>query len=100
MMGDLAAEFLRRHPEIRGVAACGGDTAVALCRSLGAAGEYPLEEVIPLAVYGKLVGGGRDGLPIITKGGMIGGEDTLIRCRDYLIHRIWEEEHPWRKTDL
>lgn len=92
LMGDLAAGVILSHPEIKGAAACGGDTAIALCRSLGAKGEYPLEEVIPLAVYGKLAGGARDGLPVITKGGMIGDEDTLIRCRDYLYRRIWKEE--------
>lgn len=92
LMADLASKVILRHPEIRGVAACGGDTAVALCRSLGAKGEYPLEEVIPLTVYGKLAGGEKDGLPMITKGGMIGGEDTLIRCRDYLYHQILKGE--------
>ncbi len=92
MMGEVAAGIIRRHPEIRGAAACGGDTAVALCRSLGAKAEYPLEEVIPLAVYGKLAGGTKDGLPIITKGGMIGSEDALIRCRDYLYNRIGKEK--------
>ena len=96
-MASLAARFITEifrlqagrnsmddAPLISGLFACGGDTAVTLCRELGAIGEIPEEEVIPLAVYGRLVGGIADGMPIITKGGMIGDEWTLIRCRDYL----------------
>ena len=47
--------------------------------------------MIPLAVYGKLAGGRMNQVPIITKGGMIGGEDTLVRCRDFL-YRVLEKE--------
>ena len=90
-MADLAARLILEQENIRGLFACGGDTAVALCHSLGAKGEYPLEEVIPLAVYGKLAGGRMNQVPIITKGGMIGGEDTLVRCRDFL-YRVLEKE--------
>ena len=42
-----------------------------------------IDEVAPLAVYGKAVGGMWDGLQILTKGGMIGEEDTLDRMLRY-----------------
>lgn len=83
-LADLSARLLERHRQFGGLFACGGDTALALCAKLEAEGEIPLEEVIPLAVYGKLYGGKADQMPIITKGGMIGDENTLIRCRDFL----------------
>ncbi len=85
ILASLAAAVVERHDEIRGLFACGGDTAAALCRELNCEGEYPLEEVIPLTVYGRLAGGKADSMPVITKGGMIGDEHTLIRCRDFLI---------------
>ena len=83
-MAALAARLVEQSPQIRGIFACGGDTAAALCQKLHAQGEYPLEEVIPLAVYGVLEGGIADGMPIITKGGMVGDRNTLIQCRRFL----------------
>ena len=91
-MAELSSSLITAHSEIKGLFACGGDTAVALCRSLGADGEYPLEEVIPLAVYGRVSGGRADGMPIITKGGMIGDTDTLVRCKEFLYREIIKEE--------
>ncbi|MBO6158269.1 MAG: four-carbon acid sugar kinase family protein [Firmicutes bacterium] len=91
-MADLSASLITTHSEIKGLFACGGDTAVALCQRLGAHGEYPLEEVNPLAVYGRLSGGSADGMPIITKGGMIGDINTLVQCKEFLYREILKEE--------
>lgn len=68
--------------------ACGGDVAIELCRALGATGEYPLQEVIPLAVYGKLADGCAAGMHIITKGGMVGDESTMVLCQQFLYDKL------------
>lgn len=68
--------------------ACGGDVAIELCRALGAAGEYPLQEVVPLAVYGRLADGHAAGMHIITKGGMVGDEDIMVVCQQFLYDRL------------
>ena len=91
-MAALAAEVITAHPDIKGLFACGGDTAVSLCRSLEAKGERPIDEVIPLAVYGRLSGGSKDGMPIITKGGMVGDMDTLVECKAFLYREILKGE--------
>lgn len=39
-------------------------------------------EVVPLAVFGTLNGGVLDGTPVVTKGGLIGEEDTVVACLD------------------
>ncbi|MDE7353963.1 MAG: hypothetical protein K2O06_13095 [Acetatifactor sp.] len=83
-LGDTARRIVAARPDMGGMFACGGDVAVALCDALGAWGEYPLEEVIPLAVYGRLAGGAGDGLHMITKGGMVGDEETMVVCLEYL----------------
>ena len=62
----------------------GGDITEAVCRSLGAGGLALQREVLPLTAYARLVGGLYDGLSIITKGGMVGGAETLMDCIAYL----------------
>jgi len=46
------------------------------------------EEVLPLAVYGKILGGDYDGLPIVTKGGLIGDSDAITNCINHLFKKI------------
>ena len=62
--------------------------AIELCRALGATGEYPLQEVIPLTVYGKLADGSAAGMHIITKGGMVGDESTMVLCQQFLYDKL------------
>lgn len=57
----------------------GGDTAMGVCRSLGAVGIYLETEVLPGVVLGRLVGGPCEGLPVITKAGSFGEEDVLCQ---------------------
>jgi D-threonate/D-erythronate kinase len=40
--------------------------------------------VVPLAVCGSLVGGPWDGLPIVTKGGLVGDAGTTVACLTHL----------------
>jgi hypothetical protein len=40
--------------------------------------------VVPLAVAGSLVGGPWDGLPVVTKGGLVGDAGTTVACLDHL----------------
>lgn len=51
---------------------------------LGATGIEILEEVVPLAAYGKMIGGVKPGLHIISKGGMVGDKDTMKDCIEKL----------------
>lgn len=87
-MAEAAKEILIRDKRYCGIFACGGDVAVEVCRAVGAAGEYPLKEVIPLAVYGRLAGGMCDGYHMITKGGMVGTEETMIECKKFLQEKM------------
>lgn len=89
-MARTAKRILAEDSGYGAVFACGGDVAVEVCRALGACGEYPLDEVIPLAVYGKLIGGDFDGYPIITKGVMVGDASTMVDCLRYLQKKMTE----------
>lgn len=74
--------------KIGGMYASGGDVSVAICERLGISGFDVKNEVIPLAIYSRLTGGERHQMPIVTKGGLVGQQDTLFMCLDYLKSEI------------
>lgn len=78
------AGMLLSSPAVTGLYTTGGDVTAAVMRSVGAVGMEIAKEIIPLAVGGRLVGGRCDGLPTVTKGGLIGDSDTATQCLDYL----------------
>lgn len=76
---------------IGGLFTSGGDITLAVMEELKGAGIEVKDEVLPLAVYGRLVGGDFSNTPIITKGGLIGEEDAIIKCSDYMLTKISTE---------
>lgn len=76
---------------IGGLYTSGGDVTVAVCKELEAAGIAVKDEVLPLAAYGRIVQGEYDHMPIITKGGLVGEANALIKCVDYLLTKISTE---------
>jgi uncharacterized protein YgbK (DUF1537 family) len=60
----------------------GGETAIAVLRTLGAGGLSLAGELEPGVALGTLVGGPLDGLGLVTKAGGFGDADTLVR--------VWE----------
>ncbi|MEN0642944.1 four-carbon acid sugar kinase family protein [Alkalicoccobacillus gibsonii] len=58
----------------------GGDVTASVC-ALGRANGISLkDEVMPLAAYGTFEGGYFDGLPVVTKGGLIGDKKAIYEC--------------------
>ena len=88
----LAAIALRLlgRPELRigGLYTSGGEVTVSTIRTLGGKGFSVRDEVLPLAVYGHLLGGCHPDLPMVTKGGFVGDTTALVRCIDYLFTKI------------
>lgn len=72
------------HSLVDGIFATGGDIAAALFHELGARGLDIEQELVPLAVAGSFVGGPWAGLPVVTKGGLVGDTATTVDCVDYL----------------
>ena len=56
----------------------------SLTTIMNANGITLIDEVAPLTAYGTLIDGEYDGLPIITKGGMIGDIRTIYEAIKYL----------------
>ena len=83
-IAQVLYDLLQKMDErIGGVYASGGDVAAAFCEKLGISGFNVKGEVIPLAIYSHTIGGDHEGLPVITKGGLVGREDTLMQCMEY-----------------
>lgn len=88
-IAEVVAQVLKKEKSpISGLYGSGGDVMVSITRRLKGSGVVLKDEVEPLAVYGKLVGGLADGLPLITKGGFIGNDNTLVHCIDYLVTKV------------
>lgn len=79
----LAKEILARC-EVTGLVLTGGDTALAVCRILGASAVALLDEIVPGVPSGRLVDGPYSGLVIVTKAGSFGGTDVFVKVIDYL----------------
>jgi uncharacterized protein YgbK (DUF1537 family) len=56
----------------------GGDTADAVLTSVGGKGIRIRGEIVTGVVQGTLIGGPLEGLPVVTKAGAFGREDTLV----------------------
>lgn len=75
-MGEMAAEVLSQC-SVSGVFVTGGDTALGLLESLGAAGSEILSEVSVGIPMMRLMGGRADGLKMVTKAGTFGSPDAI-----------------------
>lgn len=65
---------------VGGLYTTGGDVTAAVLDALGARGLEVEEEVLPLAVAGALVDGPWAGVPIVTKGGLVGDDRAAVVC--------------------
>jgi uncharacterized protein YgbK (DUF1537 family) len=88
---DVAAALLgeahERGLRCRGLVASGGHMASRLVDALGAQRLAVEREVEPLCPRGTVAGGAWSGLPVITKGGLVGSDETLCTLVDDLWRR-------------
>ena len=81
---ETAVRVLKETQKFEGVYSSGGDITIALLEKLEAIGVEIREEVIPLAAYGRIIGGDFPNLKLVSKGGMVGDEKTIKLC----LHKI------------
>ncbi|ALG14773.1 four-carbon acid sugar kinase family protein [Kibdelosporangium phytohabitans] len=82
-LAEVTRQVLTRH-RIGGLYATGGDIATAITAALDTDGFVIDDEVVPLAVVGRLAGGPFNGLPFATKGGLIGDHTAAVACIERL----------------
>lgn len=73
---------------IAGCFSSGGDVTASLCAVGRANGIELEEEVLPLTSFGYFSGGYLDGLPVVTKGGMIGDQRSIYKSLRFLQTKI------------
>ena len=79
-LAEISRGILLRCPQVKGLFVTGGDILVAVCRALSTPGMQVIDEVEPLAAFGQLIGGDCPGLRLVTKGGMVGNDEAMIRA--------------------
>ncbi|HEX8133137.1 MAG TPA: four-carbon acid sugar kinase family protein [Actinomycetes bacterium] len=91
-LGEIVRRCLADRP-VGGLYVTGGDVTVRVMAALGAEGIELEEEVLPLAVAGRLRGGPHGGLPFTTKGGLIGGPLAAVACVEHTrrLARRWRD---------
>ncbi|MBH0156718.1 four-carbon acid sugar kinase family protein [Fictibacillus sp. 5RED26] len=73
------------HYEIGGCFSSGGDVTASLCSVGRAEGIKLKNEVLPLVAYGEFIGGYFDGIPLATKGGMVGDKKAIHTIVKHLL---------------
>lgn len=88
-LAAISRRMIERSPyPIAGCFSSGGDVTASLCAVAGANGIELEDEVLPLAAYGKFAGGFFDGLPVVTKGGMVGDKRAIYESIRFLQAKI------------
>lgn len=87
-LGTIISQVLERvgREKIAGLYTTGGDTMVNVCYQLGVECIEVMDYVIPQADVGRLVGS-YDGLPVVGKGGLTGGDNTACD----IVNRLFKE---------
>lgn len=83
-LAEIAHKLINSNLTFHGIFSSGGDTTIALLNKLEAHGVELLDEILPLAVAGKIINGIADQINIATKGGMIGDEKGIYLCISHL----------------
>ncbi|VBB07687.1 Hypothetical protein LUCI_2952 [Lucifera butyrica] len=78
VLGHIAFELAKKI-QLAGMVLTGGDTAVNVCRALGAGSLEILAEVVPGIPIGRLNGGPFSGMRVVTKAGAFGDDRALIK---------------------
>lgn len=78
---------------LAGLVLTGGDTAIHICRALGAEAIQILEEVATGIPLGKLVGGCCNGLKVVTKAGAFGQEDAFVAALQAIRKDPYKEDN-------
>lgn len=83
-----------------GLVLVGGETCLHFLAALSAVGIRPGGVLEPLMPFGTIVGGPLDGMPVVTKGGLVGSEASLGRAVAHLRDAVQPEISQGLITEL
>lgn len=81
---SVLTKALLASAQVSGLVLTGGETAAAVLRALGCSSFDLGGEVLPGVVWGYIAGGRYAGLPVVTKAGGFGDENTLVEAIRFL----------------
>lgn len=101
-LSGITLEMLgKKEMRFGGLYTSGGEVTVSTIRALGSSGFTVRDQVLPLAVYGHIIGGAHPNMPMVTKGGFVGDQNTLVECVEYLFTKISTRQRPLlRREDV
>jgi uncharacterized protein YgbK (DUF1537 family) len=82
-LGSLTGKLLEAF-DFPVMVSTGGDTTLAICKTLGVEGIEPLAELCPGIPIGRIVGGPHEGRHIVTKSGRFGTRESLLEIQRFL----------------
>ena len=85
---EIALRILETDHTIRGIYSTGGDITAAIHEMAGTADLKLIDEVLPLAAFGQAEGGKLNNMYIVSKGGMVGDENAMTTCVQYLQQQL------------
>lgn len=88
LMAALARAATEQGTPLGGLYLSGGDMTLATCRALGSAALRLEAEVEPLVALARLDRGPHAGLALVTKGGLVGDDQALVRAMGTLARRV------------
>ncbi|WP_304173956.1 four-carbon acid sugar kinase family protein [Limnochorda pilosa] len=88
LVAALARAAAAQGTPLGGLYLSGGDITVATCRALGSAALRLEAQVEPLVALARLDGGPHAGLVLVTKGGLVGDDQALVRAMEALACRV------------
>lgn len=91
-IAEITDKVLSAEPRFKALYTSGGDITIAVGHLFGSSGMRLMDEVEPLAAFGILLDGKHSGMKMVTKGGMAGDGKSIIRCVDFLLARIEDQE--------
>lgn len=86
---EIAYRIFKAEETFQGLYTSGGDVTVAVCKKFQTAGLDLIDEVLPLAAYGRFLKGEFEGVHIITKGGSQGNQNAINTCITYLKEKLY-----------
>ncbi|WP_085522780.1 four-carbon acid sugar kinase family protein [Tuberibacillus sp. Marseille-P3662] len=88
-LAAISREIIQQNEgSIGGCFLSGGDLTSSVCAVARAQGIELIDEVLPLAAYGRFIGGYLQNIPVVTKGGMVGDKQSLNKCIHYLLTKM------------
>ncbi|WP_140392745.1 four-carbon acid sugar kinase family protein [Virgibacillus dakarensis] len=87
-LAEISKQLILANESIKGCFFSGGDITASFCGTAKVEGINLIDEVMPLAAFGEIMGGKFDGLAIVTKGGLVGGNTAIFDSVEYIKQHI------------